>query len=131
MKKEKKPLSLKNMKNHILINNLKLTVKIGCYEDEKLQEQEIIISLKLYGNFNDAEKTDQIEKTINYVEVISDIKKTLQEKHHTLVEHACKKVSKTLFKNHKMLEKIELTLLKPHAITEAEAVGYYLEENRF
>jgi len=80
-----------NVKNyfiddHLFIDNLEMEVRIGTTPEEKAFPQVVFISAKIFLPLARAGKTDALQETLDYAEIISKIKTHLTEKSFNLVE---------------------------------------------
>lgn len=118
------------MTSYIELKNITLKAKIGCYRIEKEEPQDILVSLKLYGEFSKPEDSDDINDALDYVRVVDGVHQILNERHHTLVEHASKRICDHLFSEFPQLQRIAIKLHKPQAIKNVDRVGYFREIER-
>lgn len=105
----------------LLIKNLVLSMQIGCHNYEKTITQRVKINAKIT-----VLKTDTIVSYKDIVDVIQDI---AQQQHYEYLETLGDKIIQACFQEPNITE-IELELLKPDVIENAEAVGILIKENR-
>jgi len=69
----------------IKIKNLKVDMIIGVYEFEKQNKQLVIVNLEIDFDEGKAPETDNIEDTLNYHPLCTDITNMLTEKPYELI----------------------------------------------
>ena len=108
--------------NRIFIKELELQASIGIYEREKQAPQRIIISVFMDVENDRAAKSDAIEDTVSYEEIINTIKKTATARHYNLVESLAEEIATACLVNKRVLN-IELEITKPDIFKDASGVG--------
>lgn len=68
----------------IIISNLELWTHLGVTEEEQTNEQRISVTLELECEECNACKTDDIADTVDYEEVVKQIKRVSETNHKTL-----------------------------------------------
>ncbi len=102
------------MNYHILIDRLIVDAWVGIHPHEQ-RMQAIILSLKLLVSANLGESYDAIEHTVNYEEVITQIKDFLKKKRFKLIETLADGIA-DLILNYPNVRKIEVTAGKPQIL---------------
>ena len=115
----------------IALEGIKIFAHHGCFEEEKVIGTNFRIDLYLETNTAGAEKTDDLEKTVNYQSVIEIV----QEEMHTrsnLIEHVARRILDKLFREFPAIgsAKIKLYKLSPPVGGEVDSVSITLEEER-
>ena len=103
----------------IRIKNLKISARHGVYEFEKENDGTFELDLELYLPLLKAGKSDRLEHTINYKDIISTATKAFTEKQYALVEAAAQSVCDRLLNDFK-IDKITIRVRKPHAPIDAD-----------
>ena len=103
----------------IRIKNLKIPARHGVYEFEKENDGTFELDLELYLPLLKAGKSDRLEDTINYEDIISTATKAFTEKQYALVEAAAQSVCDRLLNDFK-IDKIKIRVRKPHAPIDAD-----------
>ena len=105
--------------DRIRIKNLKIPARHGVYEFEKEKDGTFELDIELYLPLLKAGKSDRLEDTINYEDIISTATKAFTEKQYTLVEAAAQSVCDRLLNDFK-IDKIKIGVRKPHAPIDAD-----------
>ena len=113
----------------IRIKNLKIPARHGVYEFEKEKDGIFEIDINLYLPLLKAGKSDRLEDTINYEDIISTVTKAFTEKQYALVEAAAQSVCDRLLNDFK-IDKITIRVRKPHAPIDADFETVEVQLNR-
>ena len=113
----------------INISKIKSSGRHGIYDQEKQNDQEFLVDI--YINISDFSE-DDINKTLNYEEIVNLVLKMVNTKSFDLIETLAKNISeKIVFKYAKseaMIQEIMVTVHKPDTIlkdrTEGISVSY-------
>ena len=113
----------------IRIKNLKIPARHGVYEFEKEKDGTFELDIELYLPLLKAGKSDRLEDTINYEDIISTVTKAFTEKQYALVEAAAQSVCDRLLNDFK-IDKITIRVRKPHAPIDADFEAVEVQLNR-
>ena len=113
----------------IRIKNLRIPASHGVYEFEKEKDGTFELDLELYLPLLKAGKSDRLEDTINYEDIISIATKAFTDKHYALVEAAADSVCDRLLTEFD-IDKITIRVRKPHAPIDADFDTVEIELNR-
>ena len=113
----------------IRIKNLKIPARHGVYEFEKEKDGTFELDIELYLPLLKAGKSDRLEDTINYEDIISTVTKAFTEKQYALVEAAAQSVCDRLLNDFK-IDKITIRVRKPHAPIDADFETVEVQLNR-
>ena len=113
----------------IRIKNLRIPASHGVYEFEKEKNGTFELDLELYLPLLKAGKSDRLEDTINYKDIISTATKAFTDKHYALVEAAADSVCDRLLTEFD-IDKITIRVRKPHALIDADFDTVEIELNR-
>ena len=113
----------------IRIKNLKIPARHGVYEFEKEKDGTFELDIELYLPLLKAGKSDRLEETINYEDIISTVTKAFTEKQYALVEAAAQSVCDRLLNDFK-IDKITIRVRKPHAPIDADFEAVEVQLNR-
>ena len=113
----------------IRIKNLKISARHGIYEFGKEKDGIFEIDINLYLPLLKAGKSDRLEDTINYEDIISTVTKAFTEKQYALVEAAAQSVCDRLLNDFK-IDKITIRVRKPHAPIDADFEAVEVQLNR-
>ena len=100
------------MADKITLTGLELQGRHGCSEEERRTLQTFIVDLELYLDLSAAGKSDDLGDTIDYVAVISDVKKIIGGTSRNLIETVAKEIVDFLLKRYMLLEGVKVTLRK-------------------
>lgn len=87
----------------------------GVLPEENVLGQRFILSAKLYGDFNKAKVSDQVEHTVNYAKVCDLIENITKENTFNLIEALADTLAYEILKNFILLSSVEITVKKPFA----------------
>ena len=113
----------------INISKIKCSGKHGIYDHEKQNDQEFLVDIHI--NISDF-SSDDINKTLNYEEIVNLVIKFVNTESYDLIETLAKQISEQIVfkfvKNESMLQEIKVTVHKPDTIlkdrTEGISVSY-------
>ena len=113
----------------INISKIKCSGKHGIYNHEKQNDQEFLIDIHL--NISEFSE-DNINKTLNYEEIVNLVIKFVNTESYDLIETLAKQISEQIVlkyaKNQSMFREIKVTVHKPDTIlkdrTEGISVSY-------
>lgn len=103
------------MNNIILINGLEIFAHHGVLPEEKRDGQLFYLDLELFADLSAASRSDSLEDTINYDEVCRLAGKAMTEHTFDLIERAAGEVCEVLLTALPTLERVTVTVRKPHA----------------
>ena len=115
--------------DRIRIKNLKIPARHGVYEFEKEKDGIFELDINLHLPLSKAGKSDRLEDTINYEDIISTVTKAFTEKQYALVEAAAQSVCDRLLNDFK-IDKITIRVRKPHAPIDADFETVEVQLNR-
>jgi 7,8-dihydroneopterin aldolase/epimerase/oxygenase len=96
----------------IKLNEMEFYAVHGVPDAERKIRQLYIINICIEYNFDEAAKNDDINKTLNYVEIYK-ICKHLMQKKFMLIETLAFKIAHTIKSNFAEIIKIEVSVKKP------------------
>ena len=115
--------------DRIRIKNLMIPPMHAHYEFEKEKDGTFELDIELYLPLLKAGKSDRLEDTINYEDIISTVTKAFTEKQYALVEAAAQSVCDRLLNDFK-IDKITIRVRKPHAPIDADFETVEVQLNR-
>ena len=101
------------MKDTIFLIGIEVMGRHGCSEYERQHEQLFIVDVELYLDLSRASKTDDLGDTIDYVQVISDIKKIVGGAPRNLIETVAQDICDLLLRKYFLLDGLKIILHKP------------------
>ncbi len=110
----------------INISKIKCSGKHGIYDHEKQNDQEFLVDIHI--NISDF-SADDINKTLNYEEIVSKIEKIAYLKHHELLEDLAENIFNMIFKN-KLVKKINLKIEKLDILKKTKSVGIEVSKSK-
>lgn len=116
----------------ILIRNLKIFAYHGVNPEEKVQGQNFILDIDAFVDISVPCKTDNVDDTVSYAEIIEETVRIFTSRKDDLVERAAERVSEGLFERFEKIQALRILLKKPDAPIDAdfEYVGVEIERNR-
>ncbi|MDX1918211.1 MAG: dihydroneopterin aldolase [Candidatus Caenarcaniphilales bacterium] len=102
------------MKDYIEVCEIPVFVKIGVADQERVIGQELKFNLKVGIDLSAPGKSDRLQDTISYVELVKTLIEVAQERDFHLLEHLCASISERLFERFEKVDQIALTVAKPH-----------------
>jgi 7,8-dihydroneopterin aldolase/epimerase/oxygenase len=110
----------------IYIRNLRIKTIIGCNEAERKSPRDLILNIELEIEPNDACKTDVLENTLNYAEVVDLVQKLVVGSEFKLLERLAQYLIEELCKKYLQIEQIIICIDKPNIFAGVESVGVEL-----
>ena len=106
----------------VFIKGLKVEAVIGVFDWERAITQPLLIDIALETDISRAAVSDDVSDALSYKEVCDDVSEWCKEIQAKLLEHLAGQISDKLFAKYDC-RKITLSIAKPTAITQADAVG--------
>ena len=103
----------------IRIKNLKVKARHGVYEFERKKDGTFELDIEIYVPLEKSGKSDKLEDTIDYNNIVSIATKAFVEKDYDLVEAAAESVCEKLLDLLNVF-KVILRVRKPHAPINAD-----------
>lgn len=113
----------------ILIRQLQVDAIIGIHDWEKQHKQPILIDMDLSFDCQQAAVSDDINDALDYFEVCQQITAFVGASHFELIEKLAQSVADLVLNNFPC-QKIKLTLFKPDAIANTQAVGIQIKRSQ-
>ncbi len=106
----------------VFIKGLKIEAVIGVYDWERAITQPLLIDIALETDISRAAVSDDVSDALSYKEVCDDVSEWCKEIQAKLLEHLAGQISDKIFAKYDC-QKITLSIAKPTAIAQADAVG--------
>ncbi|WP_296207789.1 dihydroneopterin aldolase [Psychrobacter sp. UBA3480] len=106
----------------VFIKGLKVEAVIGVYDWERAITQPLLIDIALETDISRAAVSDDVSDALSYKEVCDDVSEWCKEIQAKLLEHLAGQISDKIFAKYDC-QKITLSIAKPTAIAQADAVG--------
>ncbi len=113
------------------IKNLRLPAKHGVYDFEKNEIGIFGIDIHMHLDLNNAMKSDNLDETVDYFEVVELVKRIFSEKDYNLIECVAGRIGNEIIKKF-YIEKVVVKIRKPHAPINAnlDTVEVEIEKSR-
>ena len=111
------------MADTILLTGIEIMARHGCSEFERQHEQLFIVDTELYLDLSRAGKTDDLGETVNYAQVLTDIKKIVGGTPRNLIETVAEDICEILLRKYLLLDGLKITLHKPAPPVEEKFSG--------
>ena len=106
----------------VFVKGLTVEVVIGVYEWERAITQPLLIDIALETDISRAAVSDDVNDALNYKAVCDDVSDWCQVIQAQLLEHLAGQIADKLLAKY-ACQKITLSIGKPTAIQQADAVG--------
>ena len=100
------------MADKLILTGLEVKGRHGCSEEERKYLQPFVVDVELYLDLSRAGKSDDLGDTIDYVAVISDIKKIIGGTSRNLIETVAKEIADLLLRRYLLLDGVKIILRK-------------------
>lgn len=110
----------------IFISELRIDTRIGIYEREKQAAQTIQLDLEIGLRGEHAAHSDRIEDTIDYAEVVADIRRLFAKQHFALLEHAAESIAQLVIRDFKA-PWLRVSIAKLAPLTGVRKLGITIE----
>ena len=107
-------------------SDLMLRTIIGVNDWERVERQDVLLNITLFGDLRAAGESDQIEDTINYRTVTKEIIKHVEASERFTVEALAADVARICLKE-KGVTRVRVRVEKPGALRFARSVGVEIE----
>ena len=110
----------------IEIEQLEILALVGVYLEERKKAQPLYIDLQLEADITDAAKSDDLEQTVDYAQVVKSVEKLVQSQHFFLIESIAEQILELLIREYQ-LQYAKVKVTKPQAIKQAKSVSVTAE----
>ena len=111
----------------IYIKDLKIKAHHGVLLEEKENGQQFILDITVMADLAKARKSDNLDDTVNYAEMIGTVSAAFMCEKCDLIEHAAERVADAILNKYKTVESVTVLLKKPEAPINAD-FGYVAVE---
>ena len=117
----------------INIEGLVIHANHGVLLEENRLGQKFIISAKLYVDVDEAKKTDDVNKTVNYAKVCDVLEQVATENSYNLIETLAYKLAICVLEEFDLIDSVEITVKKPFAPIKQplDMVSVTIKEKRY
>jgi FolB domain-containing protein len=113
----------------IIIKDLLLRGIIGINEDERVNQQDILINIVMYADTRAAANSDAINDAINYRTITKRIIRHVEGSSDFLVEKLVNDIARIILVEYD-LDRVIVRLEKPGALRFARSVGIEIDRSR-
>jgi 7,8-dihydroneopterin aldolase/epimerase/oxygenase len=110
----------------IFISELRIETRIGIYAQEKQVPQTIQLDLEIGLLGEHASHSDRLEDTIDYAEVVADIRRLFADRHFDLLEHAAESIAQLVIEDFKA-PWLRVTIAKLSPLAGVKRLGISIE----
>ena len=100
------------MTDKIILTDIEVTGRHGCTAAERQTEQLFVVDAELYLDLSRAGKSDDLNDTIDYTQVVDDIKKIVGGVPRNLMEAVAQEIAETLLRKYFRLNGVKIVLTK-------------------
>ena len=117
------------MKDHIHINRLKVSARVGVPDEERAQPQELELSLRfeIAGGFRGLD--DDVTRTLDYDLAARRLREWCGAGEHRLIETLAEELAAKLFEEFDCLERVRIEVRK-FVLPDCESVGVTVRRRR-
>ena len=113
----------------IIIRDLKLRGIIGINDDERVNEQDILINLVMFADTRSAGASDDIKDAVNYRTITKHIIRHVEASADFLVEKLVSDIARIVLTEYDV-ERAIVRVEKPGALRFADSVGVEIDRTR-
>ena len=111
------------MTDKIILKGIEVMGRHGCTAAERQTEQLFVVDAELYLDLSRAGKSDNLNDTVDYSQVIKDIKKIVGGQSRNLIEAVAQEIAETLLKKYFRLNGLTIGLSKVDPPVEDKFAG--------
>ena len=116
-------------KRKVIIKDLTLNIFVGIHSFEKKKKQRVKFNIEILTDPYVSPNCKDLNSILNYEEVVIQIEKLANLKHHELLEDLAENIFNTIFKN-KLAKKINLKLEKLDILKKTKSVGIEVSKTK-
>jgi 7,8-dihydroneopterin aldolase/epimerase/oxygenase len=113
----------------IFLEQVSVQTKLGVPEWERMTPQTILLDIEIGYDLSKAGKSDHIDDTIDYGQVVNRIRETLTEHSFQLVEALAEHVCQVILKEFKA-ESVKIKVAKPGILPGLKALGVVIKRSK-
>ena len=117
------------MTDKIYIRDLLLRAIVGIYQEERREQQDVVINIILDVDMRKAAETDNIDDAVNYKAVKKSIIKLVEASSFCLIEKLGSEIARVCL-SFKDVERATVTIDKPGALRFARSVAIEISRTR-
>ena len=116
-------------KRKVIIKELILNILVGIHSFEKKKRQRVKFNIEILTDPYVSPNSKDLNSILNYEEVVMQIEKLANLKHHELLEDLAENIFNIIFKN-KLVKKINLKLEKLDILKKTKSVGIEVSKTK-
>ncbi|MBR4152222.1 MAG: dihydroneopterin aldolase [Selenomonadaceae bacterium] len=101
------------MADKIILKGIEVKGRHGCSAEERVQLQRFVVDIELHLRLRQASKSDDLGDTIDYMAVLSDVKKIVGGTSRNLIETVAQEIADFLLRRYMLLEGVRVAIHKP------------------
>ena len=113
----------------VIIKDLILSIFVGIHSFEKKKKQRVKFNIEILTDPYVFPNNKDLNSILNYEEIVMQIEKLTNLKHHKLLEDLAENIFDIIFKN-KLVKKIDLKLEKIDILKKTKSVGIEVSKNK-
>lgn len=113
----------------ILIKNLLVRGIVGINPEERVNKQDILITITMFASIRQASQSDDINDAVNYKNVAKRVIQHVENSADFLVEKLITDIARLILTEF-FVQKVVVKLEKPGALRFAQSVGVEIERTR-
>lgn len=113
----------------IHIRNLLLRCIIGVFEKERHHRQDVLVNVVLHTDISQAGISDDLADTVDYVTLRDQLTTFVEASSFHLIEALAEEIARICLAN-PLVQRVDVTLDKPGALTFAESVAVEITRDR-
>lgn len=99
----------------LIVKDLRVYGYHGVNKDENEQGQPFIVDLTCYMDMSRPCRSDNINETVNYAEMVVLVSKVIREKTYNIIEYVAQQIAEAVLKEYREIKRIDVLLKKPRA----------------
>lgn len=117
------------MPDFVEIDDLLVRAIIGINPEERVNKQDVLITLRLDADLKPAARSDSIDDAVNYRTIAKNVIAFVEQSSFQLVEKLAEEVAQLCLRDLRV-ERVRVHLRKPGAVRFARSVGVCIERTR-
>ena len=113
----------------MIIKDFTLNIFVGIHSFEKKKKQRVKFNIEILTDPYVSPNSKDLNSILNYEEVVMQIEKLANLKHHELLEDLAENIFNIIFKN-KLVKKINLKLEKLDILKKTKSVGIEVSKTK-
>ena len=113
----------------VIIKDLTLSIFVGIHSFERKKKQRVKFNIEILTDPYVSPNSKDLNSILDYEEVVMQIERLTNLKHHELLEDLAENIFNIIFKN-KLVKKINLKLEKIDIIKKANSVGIEISKTK-